>query len=202
MNIELTADEIATRQIYDRYVLEGDIDDEPVWVDSFSASVFRHMPGDGEVLDVGCGVGRFIQLLPHLGIEKYFGVDPSVESIRFCRKTFPQYGFEVGDMRMVGHLYPARFSGFLMTTTLMHLPRPELGRALTSLRASLLVGAPGLLSTPFGEGEELEVTNNSGMKLTLFTFEEIQRALQDSGFRVDRLFTPDNWMMLGKVTAI
>ena len=51
------------------------------------------------VLDVGCGHGRFVQLLNGFGFSKYVGIDWSAEAIEQAQSlSIPQTQFEVADM--------------------------------------------------------------------------------------------------------
>ena len=51
------------------------------------------------VLDVGCGHGRFLQLLEPFGFSKYVGIDWSAEAIERARSlSIPLTQFEVADM--------------------------------------------------------------------------------------------------------
>lgn len=192
--------------IYDDRVRRGDLSDTRVWADTFMMRIFRPLAhrADAEVVDVGCRIGRSIALLPDLGINRYFGVDPSAESIDYCQRTFgniPGFGFAVSEIRLLGRDYPERFSGFLLLAVLMHIPREDLVTALASLRASLRTGAPGEVSTPVARDGMREVENPSGMLLTLYTAEELETAFTAAGFRVETIFSHNNSMLLGHVVA-
>lgn len=192
---------------YDNLAKQGDLADAPVWVDSFTGRIFRNLGDDDEVVDIGCRIGRFIPLLPELGIRRYFGIDPSEESINFCRREFsiihgPNMQFEVGEARTLGTLYPDRFSGFILAAVLMHIPRDDLQEVLKSIRRSLKEGAPGFISTPGRWGDEFDFVNRHGMELTLYTMKELNEALIAAGFGIFGLFTPDDHMILAHVIAI
>jgi SAM-dependent methyltransferase len=199
---KLSEQEKTAIAVFDQRAREGDTSNTALFADSFSYPIFRDMPGFGEVIDVGCGIGRAIGMLLDLGIEKYHGVDPSVEQINYCVREFPQHTFEVGEIRELGSKHPERFSGFLMITTLMHIPRTDLDQALSSLRACLVRGAPGMMSLPMGEAPDyLSVVNRYGMLLTLYTPEEVDAALIRNGFRVHQLFSRDGHMLHVHVEA-
>ena len=186
----------------DKLVQQGDIDTTPIWADSFTSTIFVGNFA-GEVVDVGCGTGRFVEVLPDLGITRYVGIDPSNEAIRYCTQQFPEHMFEVGEIRELGERYPNRFSGFILTTTLMHIPRKDVRRALMSLRHSLRTGAPGLISLPKGEPDRLTVVNKYGMHLTLYTERELNRILPLAGFSIVTMFSPHgSHMLLAHVVAV
>jgi SAM-dependent methyltransferase len=83
---------------FNKKISEGDIHTQPVWVDGFSQSIFLDMPQNGEVIDVGCGIGRSISMLPDLGITCYFGIDPAESQVAYCKKTYPQFNFELNEI--------------------------------------------------------------------------------------------------------
>jgi len=58
---------------------------------------------DGDfVVDIGCGNGRLAIPLTEANGIKYFGIDPIIESVKFCKEAFSIYGsfsFEHLDVR-------------------------------------------------------------------------------------------------------
>lgn len=75
----------------------------------------------GRLLDVGCGAGRYLQLMRALGWN-VIGVDTSSEAIRVARDVV---GLEahVGDVRDLG-LLEASFDAVTLAHTLEHVPEP------------------------------------------------------------------------------
>ncbi len=113
MELALSPMETGAVAMYDEYIRAGDTSDTPIWVDHFSRHIFRDVPADGEVVDVGCRIGRVISILPELGITNYVGIDPSAASIDYCKKQweFTGHTFEVGEVRGLGATYPGIASG-------------------------------------------------------------------------------------------
>jgi SAM-dependent methyltransferase len=200
--LKLSKQEQTAVDIYDARVREGNLDNTPLWVDGFSQVIFYDLPKDAEVLDVGCGIGRAVPILPDLGIEKYLGIDPSIEQVRVCRSRWPELQFEVSEIRELANKYPNRFSGFLLITVLMHIPRRDLSQALGSLRGCLKQGAHGMISLPMGQPDRLMMRNNVGMMLTLYTQEELESALGRHGFVVRQMFSPNSHMLLVHAEAV
>lgn len=200
MDLKLSLQEQATVTIYDKRTRTGLLDSTPVWTDEFSSLIFLDLPKEGEVVDVGCGTGRFIPILPDLNIKKYVGIDPSVASIEYCRQTYPEHQFSVGSLQTLGELYPNRFSGFIMTTTLMHIPRRSLSKGLQSLRKSLITGAHGMISLPIGA--PLTWTTELGITLTLYTEAEMKKQLPIHGFCIRQMFSPSKQMLLIHAEAV
>jgi SAM-dependent methyltransferase len=83
----------------------------------------------GRLLEVGCGAGRYLQLMRALGWS-VVGVDTSPEAIRVARDVV---GLEahVGDVRDLG-LDDASFDAVTLAHTLEHVPEPV--EALRELR--------------------------------------------------------------------
>lgn len=204
MRLELSAQEQRAVALYDWYAQTrpADLLRMSLWADSFSVGIFSWLASGAEVVDVGCGLGRAVALLPDLGIEYYLGVDPSAASIDYCTRQWPDLSFAVGEIRGLGTTYPGRFGGFLLLAMLMHVPRKDLDRALTSLRGCLQPGARGMLATPFGTSETEEATNTVGLPITLYTTDELHRAFTRNGFQVIELYKPDRWMVLGHLVAV
>jgi SAM-dependent methyltransferase len=193
---------------YDNLIKSGDTTDSRVWVDDFTGRVFVNLSKDCEVVDVGCRIGRFVPLLPQLGVSRYFGIDPSVESITYCKRTFSDVDycrvqFEVGEARQLGEKYPKRFAGFMLAAVLMHIPRTDLHQVLRSIRTCLKDEAPGFFSTPVGyeEDGELEIQNISDMEISRYTRQELTAGFESAGFAFRRAFVLDN-MFLGHVIAV
>ncbi len=197
----LSAQERGAIAIYNQRVRDKDTGDEALWVDPFTRHIFATTPADGEVVDVGCGIGRAIPMLPDLGaFNGYFGIDPAEDQIAYCREHFPELSFEVNEIRRIGAAYPKRFDGFLCIAVLMHVPRSDIDLALRSLRASLKDGANGLLSLPYGD---TMVRDNCvfGVNITLYTIDEMFLALKRNGFQIER-DRIDEPMYICHVTAV
>lgn len=186
---------------YSQEIRMGILEQSPVWLDDFTIPIFLNFAEKGTIVDVGCGIGRCIQpLFQQMGVNDYFGIDPSREAIRFCKENFPHHRFEMNEVRNLGDAYPETFGGFFMAAVLMHIPRTDLEKALLSLRKSMKVGAHGFFSTP--SSDEGEVINRVGMRLTIYTKEELVQAFTSAGFEFVDIHSPDGWMCLGHVVAV
>ena len=51
------------------------------------------------IADLGCGVGRFAELLAERGYRRYWGVDFSAQRVELARANVPGATFTVGDLR-------------------------------------------------------------------------------------------------------
>lgn len=171
---------------YSREIREGTLRENRVWVDENITFTFKDLPRDGEILDVGCCVGRMISIAHQLGFSRYFGVDPSPDAIDYCKKVFPHHQFAVDEIRTIGENFPNRFDAFFLTAVLMHVPKEDLGTSLVSLRQSLKSGGCGFISTPFTQQKTEKLVSRTGLDITYYNHEELFRELQLAGFTVTR----------------
>ena len=195
----MTPSEETTLAIYENEGALEVADPTPMYVLPFVADIFKDFPQEGTLLDIGCGDGRFVPLLPDLGIppERYLGMDLAEAQVRFAQKRFPNHSFEAGSFYEVGECYPGRFSGLWCTSVLMHIPRSRLSEALSSLRASMQRDAVGLISTYCGNED---VLLDNGMLVTLYGVEELVAAFHEAGFYFEPY--PARDMVLAGIVAL
>jgi len=185
---------------YNHEIKSGILESSPIWLDEFTIPIFMGYKGKGTIVDVGCGTGRAISLFQQMDVNDYLGIDPSVQAIKYCKESFPNHRFQVDELRTIGENHPNRFGGFFLAAVLMHVPRTDLVTALSSLRRSLKKDAVGFFSTP--SSDEGEAINRVGMRLTIYTREEVVKGFTSSGFEIDDCYSPDGWMFLGRVRAV
>lgn len=116
-------------------------------------ALLRHMRGAPplRILDFGCGPGRDLTALRALGHEPV-GLDGSPALATMARK---HSGCEVWEQNFLTLKLPARhFDGIFANASLFHVPRQELPRVLSELRASLRPDGVLFTSNPRGNNEE------------------------------------------------
>lgn len=116
-----------------------------------TALIRQHLSGlSGPVLDLGCGPGHWSAYLHSLGVE-VTGVDMVPEFIAHARATHPGPEFCLGSM--TGTSVPEHsVSGVLSWYSTIHLPPPELDRALADLRR--LLAPSGVLVIGFFDSDD------------------------------------------------
>jgi len=127
------------RQFYDLMAEEFSQTRSTIW-EEFK-SLGEYFQDSGRVLDLGCGNGRFYDLVTGQNKEiKYFGVDSSEKLLRLARERYPLGQFILND----GLKLPFTENFFhkaLCIAVLHHLPGYELRREF--LREAYRVLEPG-----------------------------------------------------------
>jgi ubiquinone/menaquinone biosynthesis C-methylase UbiE len=101
-------------------------------------------PGSN-LLDLGCGNGRVIDILKSIKIE-YTGLDISEELIKLAQKKYPRRKFVVGDL-LDTPFGDNEFDYALSLATLHHIPSEELRlRALEEIRRILKPNGTALIT--------------------------------------------------------
>lgn len=145
----------------------------------------------GEVLDIGCGYGKILSLLP-AGVT-YAGVDSGPEIIQYLRKTYPDHEFYLLDLDKGELQLDRQFDTILMLAVVEHLSQPQkaLCQALEHLKPDgrLLITTPSpigdrihRLGARFGLFSQFAADDHE----TIFTQASLRRLLDDCGVQVDR----------------
>lgn len=107
------------------------------------------------VLDIGCGDGRWYQLLQEWGVERYIGVDISANLIKAARLRFPNGNFiessvETLETKLVGE---EKFDLIFSYTCLEHVKEEHFGKAIEAMKnigkKALLIEPPGSKNQSF-----------------------------------------------------
>lgn len=137
------------------------------------------------ILDFGCGPGRDLAAFTALG-HVAVGLDGSA---RFAAMAREQTGCEVWQQDFIALDLPqARFDGVFANASLFHVPRRELPRVLTELRATLKPRGVLFSSNPRGDDDE----GWSGGRYGVFHRLETWRAyVSAAGFvEIDHYYRP------------
>lgn len=129
------------------------------------------------ILDFGCGPGRDLLAFRALG-HSPVGLDGS---LAFCAMAKEKSGCEVLHQNFLQlQLSPQSFDGIFANASLFHIPRQELPRILSELKAALVPGGILFSSNPRGS-EEGWSDDRYG---NYMEFDLYQSLLQDAGFEV------------------
>lgn len=137
-----------------------------------------------EILDLGCGPGRDVLHFTRLG-HHCTGLDGSAA---FCKMVEEVSGRAVLQQDFIALDLPeARFDGIFANASLFHVPRQELPRVLSELRATLKPGGVLFSSNPRGAGEAVQ-----GLRYgNYMEFEEYGALLKQAGFEIlDHYYRP------------
>lgn len=110
----------------------------------FSDFIRKYSLRGKKVLEIGCGRGEFLGLLPPLGVEAC-GLEYSEAAVRDCLKNGLKAYKGYPDNKL-GTLAEGPFDAFLLLMFLEHMPDPN--SALKVLSANLKEGAVGLVEVP------------------------------------------------------
>lgn len=145
---------------------------------------------DGVLLDVGCGSGRYLDLMRALG-WRVVGVDTSAEAVRQARETL---GIEVhqGDLRSA-RLPGATFDAVTLSHVLEHVDDPVATlaevRRITKPGGRIAIAVPNVHSLASSITGEHWVPLDTPRHLTNFTPRGLRAALDGAGLEVESLET-------------
>lgn len=143
--------------------------------------------GGAPVLDVGCGPGQVGRYLADRG-ARVVGVDLAPEMLAIARRRNPDCGSVCADMRALP-VGPSTCAGVVAFYSIQHVPRTHLPSVLAELRRTLTPEGVLVLAIHLGGGEVFseeflgrQIATVGG---TLYSREELERALQTHSFRTE-----------------
>jgi SAM-dependent methyltransferase len=171
-----------------------------------------------KVLDLGCGSGRIISLLPS-GI-KYLGIDNGQKLLESAQTRFPNYSFQLGDLIYLPKLTKEKFNYIICAAVWHHLPSCRLRKKLLldmksrlELNGKIIISVwdlwhnPKLKSKAFlsllsfhpGDVFFLGFKNKDYRYYHAFTKYEIKRLAKKAGLKVEKFSVADGnyYLILG-----
>lgn len=151
-----------------------------------SALVRRHLTGRaGPILDAGCGPGHWSGYLHAAGAD-VTGVDLVPEFLAHARATYPGPRFEQGTMTALD-APDGSIAGILAWFSTIHLPPPELDRALAEFRR-VLAPSGALVAGFFDSDDEVAPFDHKVVTAYRWPVGEFAARLAGAGFtEVERL---------------
>ena len=107
--------------------------------------------GVGPVLDLGCGPGQVGEYLSGQGAD-VIGLDLARQMLRLAAERTGRDRFTCGDMRVLP-IRSQSLSAVVAFYSIHHLPRSDLGSALSEIHRVLAPGGVLIIATHLGEGE-------------------------------------------------
>lgn len=137
--------------------------------------------GKGKVLDIGCGPGRDALLIQEKGCEVTC-LDASEEMLKLCKEKgletiqgdFMDLPFEAGT-----------FDGVWAYTSLLHIPKKDLPKALAQIHKVLKADSALAVGVIEGTEEFYKDSSNMGPRwFSYYTNKELVKYLEDAGFQI------------------
>lgn len=181
-----------TQSSYDRVADEyvqrifGELRDKPLdcqLLDQFA----ERLRGAGLCCDMGCGPGHVARYLHDRGVQM-MGLDLSLEMVIRARQLTPEITFEQGDMLRL-RASDATWAGITAFYSLIHIPRPNLPKALWELQRTLQPAGPLLLAFHVGDATlHLDEWWGHSVDIDFHFFQpcEMEDCLRDSGFEIEQ----------------
>lgn len=153
--------------------------DEAGWLDRFTAT----LPPGARILDAGCGSGWPVGAALLAKGFRVTGLDASPRLIAHARKTLPNGGWVVGDIRAFD--LGRAFDGVLAWFSLFHLTPDDQRRALGRLLAHAGPAATMLFTSGPQAGEDIGEWRGEPLYHASLDPADYRDILQDAGFSVE-----------------
>lgn len=188
------------KQLYDSYLSShfkdihpGDTKEFSRYYSYFKKNYLPYLPQQkaSRILELGSGMGHFLNFLKMEGYHNYLGVDICEENIRFCRER----DFNVTQADIFGFLAETSelFDTIIMNDVLEHFEKPEVFQFLDLAYKRLSPGGKLILKVP-NAANPILASSTRYMDFThelLFTEESMSQVLRISGFNQIMIYPQD-----------
>ena len=140
--------------IYSRYLSVGYREMNQMSLDrsyrSFDMNYTPLLPNsvDGEILEIGCGMGHFQDFLRRKGYRRCAAVDIGAERIDFCKENYPGTFILVEDTAGYLEVHRNSFDLVVMNDVVEHLTKNEAVDILFSVLSALCPSGRLIVRTP------------------------------------------------------
>ena len=169
---------------------------EPAWYTFLLLDVIRY-GRPGNLLDIGCGVGAFLELASQWGME-VAGVDASAEAVALAKQRFPS-------LAITHHLLSGRlphadgsFDNAVLNQVIEHLPPAILKNTLSESFRVLKPGGRIFIYSP-GKANRAEVEGDPTHCNPQYP-SELRGLLRESGFEM--VAEPNSPRLLGRAPLL
>jgi 2-polyprenyl-3-methyl-5-hydroxy-6-metoxy-1,4-benzoquinol methylase len=138
----------------------------------------------GSILDAGCGSGRDALAFSRAG----YAVTAFDGSAKMVQLASEHSGLKVLRMAFADAAWIDAFDGIWSCASLLHVPRAELGAAMTRLAGALKPGGAWFMSFKYGEGERFATERH----FTDMTETSIANAIGATGLHVADLWVSND----------
>ncbi|OGI12482.1 hypothetical protein A3K64_04185 [Candidatus Micrarchaeota archaeon RBG_16_36_9] len=144
------------------------------------------IPGNGKILDAGCGPGVDSGYMKARGFE-VLGVDLSEEMLKIAKQKFPKIHFELADLRAL-KLKPNSFDGILASCSLIHIPKKDIIPTLQNFNKFLKRDGKIYIALQAGKSGEIFINEpfkpDEKLFLNIISIDEIKDLLFKTGFSI------------------
>ena len=180
----LSEEELATIASYKKIAPTRVItfSDPNFWLKEFE-KLQQFLPS-GKIIDIGCGHGRDTGLFIKNGYS-YTGIDASIPMLEEAIKLNPDSHFKCMNMYHLD-FPPASFDGFWAATSILHIPKKNVGKVFDEIRKVVKKGGIGFIAMKEGFGEKMIEHQEVEVKrfFAFYTKEEFKEVLEANGFEV------------------
>ncbi|MBI4359430.1 MAG: class I SAM-dependent methyltransferase [Candidatus Nealsonbacteria bacterium] len=114
-----------TKKDYDLIIEDFSRANYNLWPELFS--IFNdYTKNEDKILDVGCGIGRLLEIIGHKDIE-YLGIDSSAGQLQEAKRRHPDRSFSLANATRLPSLDDS-FDKVFLVSVLHHIPGKELQR--------------------------------------------------------------------------
>lgn len=146
-----------TEQLYKDYASTQDLNSQKSVKDPWSSYYFRdhflgHLPKDrkANILDIGCGFGKYLIELKKLGYENTFGIDLSESQVEAAHKVHGLDNVMIAEPLDFLEGQEQQYDAILLIDILEHLDLEYCIELVKKVEASLKLGGTVLIHVPNG----------------------------------------------------
>ncbi|NQT49954.1 class I SAM-dependent methyltransferase [Candidatus Kuenenbacteria bacterium] len=144
------------------------------------------------ILDIGCGMGQFLEFLGQRGYEQILGVDVSEEAIEFCQEKGIKKVRLINDLQEFLSSCPM-FDLIVLNDVIEHFPKSEIIEILQKVHEKLNAGGKVIIKTGnMASMAGLKIRYNDFTHESGFTDYSLTQVLKISKFR-DIMIYPFNF---------